>query len=217
MKSFHKMYEKYVAGEDSVYDELLETASVCKNQITRPWMQTVVVRSNHDEHLDTWLDKFSFRDDLINAEFYLEAQLQKVRAIKAGKPEFNMLEWGLKKFGIAKEHNMKFLDLDESCITCKKYGGGIENGYHGDRGPNGARGSRASLAKMARKLIIGHSHSAGILNGVYQVGTSSKLRLSYNRGPSSWSHTHCITYANGKRTLFTVWKGKPWADRSKLT
>lgn len=53
-------------------------------------------------------------------------------------------------------------------------------------------------------------------HGVYQVGTSSRLNLPYAKGPSSWSHTFCITYKNGKRTLCTIWKGKPWADRSKL-
>lgn len=216
MKSFHRMYEKYINGEDSVVEELKETARICKAYLCRPWMQSIVIRSNHDEHLDTWLDRFDYKDDFPNAEFYLEAQLQKVKAIKAGNPEFNLLAWALKRFGVKKEHNLRFLDLDESLVTKRRQGGGIENGYHGDKAPNGARGTIRAFVKMARKIIIGHSHTAGILEGVYQTGTSSLLRLPYTKGPSSWSHTHCLTYANGKRTLFTVWKGKAWADRSGL-
>jgi len=216
MKSFHRMYEKYIKGEDSVYSELLDTVEICKDKLCRDWMKSYVIRSNHDEHLETWLDRFDYKDDLANAEFYLKAQLAKVQAIKNGNTKFTLLEWAMKAICLPKNCNVTFLDLDESLITCRKQGGGIENGSHGDKGPNGSRGSINNFAKMARRFIIGHSHTAGIRDGVYQVGTSSLLRLPYTKGPSSWSHTHCLTYTNGKRTLFTVWKGQPWADRSNI-
>jgi hypothetical protein len=84
---------------------------------------------------------------------------------------------------------------------------GIEIGYHGDRGPNGARGSRNAFSKIGVKTVIGHSHSPGIRDGAYQTGTSSRLKLEYNSGPS-WLHTHCVIYPNGKRSLINIIDGK---------
>jgi hypothetical protein len=80
---------------------------------------------------------------------------------------------------------------------------------HGDRGPNGARGSIKNLRRIGVKSIIGHSHSPGIDEGCYQVGTSTSLvpRLQQS-GPSSWLNTHCLVYANGKRTLINIINGE---------
>ena len=108
---------------------------------------------------------------------------------------------------VAREHlkhaDVRFLRRDESCVI-----GDVEVSYHGDQGPNGARGSRRAFTRIGVKVTIGHSHSPGIEEGVYQVGVSAKLDMGYNRGPSSWLHTHCVTYANGKRTLINVIDGQ---------
>jgi hypothetical protein len=58
------------------------------------------------------------------------------------------------------------------------------------------------------KTIIGHSHSPGIDGGCYQTGTSTPLRLDYNKGPSSWLNCHCVLYANGKRSLLPIIDGE---------
>ena len=44
--------------------------------------------------------------------------------------------------------------------------------------------------------------------GLVGEGTNSLLRLDYNSGPSSWLHTDCIVYANGKRSLINFIEGK---------
>lgn len=85
---------------------------------------------------------------------------------------------------------------------------GIELSLHGDQGPNGARGSLKNLRRIGTKAIIGHSHSPGIDEGGMQVGTSTRLRLEYNHGPSSWLNTHAVIYDNGKRSLINIIKGK---------
>jgi len=86
---------------------------------------------------------------------------------------------------------------------------GIELCLHGDRGLNGARGSAKSLSKIGAKIVIGHSHTPCIEKGAYQVGTSTRLNLEYNRdGPSSWLNTHCIIYKNGKRALINIINGR---------
>jgi len=96
-----------------------------------------------------------------------------------------------------------FLERDQGFMI-----NGIDVGQHGDVGPNGARGNRRSFTKIGVKSIIGHSHSPGIEDGVYQTGTNSLLALEYARGPSSWLHTDCIIYGNGKRTLINIIDGK---------
>jgi hypothetical protein len=70
---------------------------------------------------------------------------------------------------------------------------------HGHLGPDGARGSAQNLNKIGKRANIGHLHSAGIYDGLYVAGTSTTLNMGYNKGPSSWSHSHIVTYPNGKR------------------
>jgi hypothetical protein len=40
--------------------------------------------------------------------------------------------------------------------------------------------------------------------------------MKYNKGMSSWSHSHIITYENGKRAMLTVRNGKYRAGPSPL-
>ena len=101
--------------------------------------------------------------------------------------------------------NVRFLRVDESF----KVAGNIECGAHSDFGNNGGRGSILSFQKLGTKHNIGHSHSCGIKAGVYQSGMSGDLDQKYNKGGSSWSHSHILTYENGKRTIITQ-KGKKW-------
>jgi len=79
---------------------------------------------------------------------------------------------------------------------------------HGDKGPNGSRGAIRGFGRIGVRSIIGHSHTPGVMDGVYQVGTSSRLRLEYSSGPSSWMHCHCVIYPNGKRSLIWIIDGE---------
>lgn len=100
----------------------------------------------------------------------------------------------------------RFLGPDESFVVA-----GVELGMHGHLGPNGARGTVRNLSKIGLRSVVGHSHSPGIYQGAYQVGTSTHLRLEYNAGPSSWLNTHAAVYPNGRRQMLHVidghWRG----------
>lgn len=98
---------------------------------------------------------------------------------------------------------VRALSVDESFML-----GGVECGMHGDHGPNGARGSVRNLARIGVKSITGHGHSPEIFEGHYRVGTRTRLRLEYTRGPSSWLNTDCLLNADGKRQLITYIDGK---------
>ena len=204
----HKSFERFVNGTGNVLRELIAVEQFLQDN-DRKWCCTVVVDSNHDDAMEKWLVETDFRQDPENAIFYLEAQLAKYKAIEQRDKNFHLFEWSQHKLGLPR--GIKFLRPDESFVICHDANGGIECGMHGHNGPNGRRGSPIAFARMGRKAVGGHAHSAGIWDGYYQAGTSSKLDLGYNVGPSSWTHSHVVTYPNGKRAILTVWKGKPWA------
>jgi hypothetical protein len=206
-KSFEARFSKWAAGElhDSVAAEVKVTAALLQ-RACRPWTATVVVSSNHDRHLERWLDQSDFKDDLPNAEFFLEAQLARVGALKRGK-QWCALEWAIHREGNMPD-TLAFLARDAS-LKIGPPGHEVECGSHGDEGPNGSRGSAASLARVPTRMNIGHSHSACIREGVVQAGVCAR-RLPYSHGPSSWSITHIVTYQNGRRALLTQRDGKLW-------
>lgn len=209
MKSFSKMYEKYVQGKDSVAAELKKTVDFLSFS-ERADTLSVVVRSNHDAHGEVWLDTACYKADFPNAETFLEAQLERVRAMNKGEGDAWMfLEWGAKKF--AAPETIRFLRLGEPFVICQKSGHPIECSLHGDIGPNGARGSTANLSTLGCKISKGHDHSATIMEGVYSAGTCAEEQ-GYNNGkPTSWSISHIGAYSNGKRVILTERANKLWA------
>jgi hypothetical protein len=159
--------------------------------------KAVIVDSNHHDFLARWVLRHDWKHDPRNARFYLEtamAMLASARMTGHGAEYDDPFAYWVKKLGIG--DGVKMLGADESYTLA-----GIECGMHGHRGPNGARGSLKNLSRLGSKVITGHSHTPGIEEGHYQVGTSTPLRLEYTHGPSSWLNTHCVVYATGKRSL----------------
>ena len=211
-----KRLKRHVAGQECVRTEVADTMGYLAERAYEFQDTThVIVDSNHDRALERWLRESDWREDPINMEFFMESALAKVKAIKAANDNFHMMRhWFnvLHNRSAVPGINLRFLDEDESFVICEDANGGIECGMHGHLGPNGSRGGAAAFAKMGRKANVGHTHSAGIYDGIYTAGTSSSLDLGYNRGPGSWSHSDVITYKNGKRAIITYWRGKWRAD-----
>ena len=69
---------------------------------------------------------------------------------------------------------------------------------HGDLGSNGSRGSATQFMKLNTKMITAHTHSPSRFDNVICTGTTTKLRLSYNKGASGWLQSHVIIFPNGK-------------------
>jgi hypothetical protein len=199
MRDFHRSYEKHVSGEETVEEELQVTAELL-DEMDRLWCETVVIPSNHDRHLDRWLNEADFRLDPVNAKLFLELQWQTLDAMDRGDKDFNALEYGLRKYGAPE--GIRFLGLDESYIVA-----GVENGLHGDLGPNGSRGSTRTLTKLGRPVNKGHDHTAARRGSVCSAGACS-LSFPYMKGPNSHSVSHIVTYRNGKRSIVTMWGGK---------
>ncbi|MEE8372801.1 MAG: hypothetical protein V3R87_03585 [Dehalococcoidia bacterium] len=216
-----KSFERFVENNEDVRGEVEKAMDYLGQQADR-WPDTrhVVVDSNHDRALERWLREVDWRHDPINMMFYMEAAHAKLSAIAQEDDDFHMLRhwWGQREGWIpGKQTNVVFLDEDESFVICDDPHGGIENGMHGHLGANGSRGNIKTFAKMGRRANIGHSHSAGIVEGIWQAGTSSLVDLGYNRGMSGWSHSHILTYANGKRCMITMRNGKYRAGMKPLS
>lgn len=192
--------EMHHRGTGNVEKDLLRCGSFLQH-ITRFGNLAVVVESNHDQALEKWLKTADIRKDPENAEFYHRAQEYIHRRIRLNEP-VHIFKWAVTKAGTIDTGSI-FLKEDDS-YTVR----GIECGMHGHRGPNGARGNPRGFRSIGRKVNIGHMHSAGIFDGVYVAGVSASLDMGYNKGPSSWSHSHIVTYQNGKRTIVTMKQGK---------
>lgn len=200
---------KHRYGRNNV-EEGLQMAADFVDRNSRSDVYSIIVKSNHDEALDRWLKEADPKYDTENAQFYYYMkyhQLRNIQRTETGFETIDPFEFWCKnpesEKGLSSIDNTVFLGRDESFSV-----EGIEIGFHGDAGPNGSRGTINSMAKIGPKCIIGHSHTPGIMEGVYQVGLSAKLNLEYARGPSSWMQSHCLVYPDGSRTLIHVIDGK---------
>lgn len=85
---------------------------------------------------------------------------------------------------------------------------GIQVGLHGHLGSNGSRGNLKNMEESLGKCVVGHSHTPKILRDAWCVGTTTKLRLHYTDGPSSWLHAGCLIYPNGQRQMVISIEGR---------
>lgn len=203
----HVGFERFIEDDDSVQEELKKSVTLI-HDIRRSSdnnSRVVVVQSNHDNALTRWLREADYRQDPLNALIYLKCQKRMYESIADRDENFHLVGWVLYELGCPED--VRFLREDESYIICHDANDGIECGMHGHDGANGSRGAPMGFRKMGRKTNTGHTHSACIIEGVYVAGTSSKLSLGYTKGPSSWTHSHIITYENGKRAIITMYDG----------
>jgi hypothetical protein len=162
----------------------------------------IVVRSNHDQALLKWVKQGSGFIDPPNIRYWHELNLAALTAIEKRMP-FDLFSYALfiAEPDLRAHFNtgrLVLLQEDQSYLDR-----GIEFGMHGHLGPNGSRPSPKSFRQLGRRANTGHTHSASIYDGVWTAGVSGKLNMGYNKGPSSWSCSHIITYANGKRSMLT--------------
>ncbi len=206
LRNFHRTFQKMVDGEGLVEDEAQVTADFMREG-WREWCETFVVRSNHDRHIDRWLNEADPTRDPPNARYFMELQAMMLRAMEDGNRDFNVLEYALRSAEGGIPGDIRFLGEDESFVICKAAHGGIECGLHGDLGPNGARGSTRSLMKLGRPANKAHDHTAAIRWPVFSSGACS-LNFPYMKGPNAHSVSHTVTFENAARQVVTFWAGK---------
>lgn len=156
----------------------------------------VVVKSNHDEHLTRYLEEGRFMKDETNLRMALPLA-------QAYFDDKDPLKEGLKLVKGKLPNNVTFLTRNDDYKVK-----GIQCASHGDLGSNGSRGSAYQLESSTGPCVVGHSHTPQILREVYQVGTSTLLKMDYNGGPSSWLHTNGVINPDATIQLITSIKGR---------
>ena len=201
-KSFAFLNEMHRAGTGSVWGEFRYVAEFLR-MAARVGTSTHVVVSNHDQAINNWLDDPSGMYDAQNSQLWFEQNAQRIKypgyhafynvLCQAWKSDTRQVNYDVPPHVILEDESFK---LDN-----------VEFGLHGHLGPNGARGAPRNL-RVVGKANTGHTHSAGIVEGVYTAGVLGSLDMGYNKGPSSWSHSSVVQYGNGKRAILTYRAGK---------
>lgn len=194
-------FKKYIDGDMCIRTELDELIKFHKQLLSVCTSNILYVDSNHDRALDRFLDESDIRDNPENAIIYHELNAKRYRYYVEHRQMPNALQL----------YFNEQVGLNRTIFLDNNVGHKIKDiniSMHGDMGSNGSRGNLKGFCRIGEESIIGHSHTPGIALGVFQVGTSSELNLGYNKGPSSWMHTCCVIYPNGKRSLINFINGK---------
>jgi hypothetical protein len=204
----HKPRERFrlfVQGKHRISDHVAHGAKFFR-VIAKDWQKSIIIESNHDRWIERWLDRCDHRKDRDNALAFLHWERARMEAERIGDSDFNVFRFALTD---ASNGHLPAEVVPEggSYVICQS-SGGIECGAHGHLGPNGGPSSPNALARVSGKCNVGDKHSPGIYDGLYVAGTSSLLRLGFNKGPSSWRHANIVTYETGKRALVFIEDGR---------
>lgn len=188
---------------DSISEEVGNTISWLRQKAGK--RKAIVVPSNHDNMLRRWIDRHDWKEDPVNAVFYLRTALHMAERCEMTETGMSVPDPFLYWVEKARLENIHCLPPNQSFTIAD-----IECGLHGHEGPNGARGTLKNLSQLGVKVISGHSHTPGIEAGHYRTGTMTHLSLEYTGPVGSWLNTHCSIDPMGKRHLHTCINGKFW-------
>lgn len=197
----HHEQNNYInKAKDYLNQDLHAELKLCGKQLSRiravaKDSNIVVVKSNHDEFLDRYLNAGKYSVD----PRQLRISCLCTTAMLDGK---DPLKAGIESaYGHCSD--ALFLGRDEDYKIL-----GYQLGAHGDKGANGSRGSYMQAVSHTGKSISGHTHTPLIFGDVFIVGTSTDLKMGYNVGPSSWMNTHAVLWQDRKVQLINSIDGE---------
>jgi len=157
--------------------------------------KNIIVRSNHHDHLQQWVDRFKPKQDLANADYYAWLMYKNTQDDTKSFLELAMED------SLTVEY--EFINGDGAYNIA-----GIDCSQHGDKGADGAR-TAVGFHKLSRKLQTGHSHKR-FIKGLHWSSAVIPLELGYNKGYGTWSSTDTAITTEGTRAHITFIKGKFW-------
>lgn len=193
-------YGKQMNGDDDLKNEIA-TMMVVIGQFN-DYKNVVIVRSNHDDFLDRWLknEDWKKQSTLKNSRTYMA--LSNLLLEQYEKDPYHVI--GVIPALIKQAFpNYITLGINDSYLVK-----GFELGMHGHLGANGSKGSPEGFRQLNTKMISAHTHSAFRKDGLIVCGTSTKLRLNYTNGPSSWTQGHTIIDNYGKAQSIIFFNGE---------
>ncbi len=166
-------------------------------QVLPEFEEILVVRSNHDDFLDRWL-QFGKPEPGSAKFFHFMSYHMLDEHDRIGKFPL-ALELALRSMCDDLPSSLRFLGLDEPYVLLN-----VLLSMHGHKGVNGARGGK-SLSRIGSRTVFGHTHSPFIWQGAHCVGLSGLYNHGYNSGgASSWLQTMCALLANGRKQMLHV-------------
>lgn len=182
-------YGKEVRGENSLSDEIDGMLRFLGD--FRRFKKVVIVRSNHDDFLDRWLKRGDWKKQPTtkNSLLYMELSAMLLRQHECGDKVLGVIPQ------IIQTRYPDFITLPQNASYKVK---NWELGQHGNNGNNGSFGSMNQFRTLNSKIVFGHFHTPSRKDGALCVGTSTKLRLNYNTGASSWFQSHVIIHKDGR-------------------
>jgi len=192
---------KFSGRFDSVEQEVVNACDALK--LVNGWgaHTTYVVRSNHDEHFERWLEEHKDSEDPLNAPYYHEMKARDYRSRTSRGEWLNLFESEARRHGVP--GSVKFLRRNEPLRIC-----GVEHGFHGDKGTGGSRGTPNGYTRLGVKVTTGHTHTPRIADGSFVVGVTAQLDHGYNLLPSTWLNCSVVLNADGKRQSIVIVKGR---------
>jgi hypothetical protein len=201
----------FVNAELKVEDELVHATKNVRRLSRWGDHDIIFVKSNHDEHLERWLDDHDDYQDPINAPYFhqLWARAFEYHQEHGKFPDLFALEVQriLRRYDSANAEAVlrrcNWLRINDNYKVA-----GVDHGFHGHLGINGSRGTVRTYARLACKVTVGHHHVPCICDGVFGVGITARLDHGYNKLPNAWMHAHCVLHADGKRQMIIIVNGR---------
>lgn len=203
-KKFLTRYQLFAAGDDDIEAELDATRDFLVNNTPDFVTANIIVASNHNEHLEAWLNNAVTQYDYKNAKMYHYLMFRTLYSIEKGI-EINPFKFYFEDTCENETvlNKTRFLGREELYFV-----NDILVSSHGDLGNNGSKFSPTQGKNLPYKMVVGHSHSPSINKDCYTVGTLTG-KVDYAKGrPSSWMNTVCLIHRNGERQLVSIIKGK---------
>lgn len=152
-KQVFTQYAKFISGKNDAAAELNITMDYIL-KTTPSNSKSIIISSNHNDHLCRWLQECNPKLEPWNALLYHELMYLMLKNTKMGKSGAEYPN----PFALWFENNydsdsVKFVSGYESFELF-----GIELAFHGHQGTNGSKGTAEQFAKLGTKTIIGHSH-----------------------------------------------------------
>ncbi len=188
-----KSFQREQAGRNNVKKEIDEVLKWVE-KITP--FNPIIVRSNHDEWLDRWIVNSDWKKDVKNSIEYMEY----AQVLLKGEAPKGLLPYLIEeKFG----DQVICLDIDNSFMIDN-----YEVGHHGYYGQNGSKGNINQFKRLNTDVIVGDYHTPTRYDKALGVGTSTYLKLDYNKGASSWLQAHAIIHKNNTAQHIIFVEGK---------
>jgi hypothetical protein len=202
LKDPFKLHQMEMSGRNSLANEVDEMLT---------WLEQIkdydvyIVKSNHDTHIDQFLASTDWRKmtTFKNAIPYMEYA---TAMLKGEAPN------GIVPYLINRKFP-KFKCLTDNCNVTVK---GFLMSVHGHEGASGSRGSVQQFSRLSTKSVTAHSHSISRVGGAVSVGTSTHLRVGYNKSFSSWTQAHGIVNRLGKFQHIVFFRTKDGLEYTTL-